>query len=78
MSRPIDIEKFLTTDPSDIGCDRAMEVLHIYADMVAAGEAAQDRFPEVAAHFRACGPCAEDLDALIEAIKSLHDGPRNA
>jgi hypothetical protein len=73
MSRPIDLENFLTTDPQDIGCARATEVLHVYADMVAAGEAAQDRFPEVAAHLRACGPCAEDLEALIDAVQSLLD-----
>ena len=78
MSRPIDIEKFLTTDPKDIGCDRAMEVLHIYADLVATGEAAQDRFPEVAAHLRACGPCAEDLEALVDAIRSVHDEQHRA
>src|SRR3954447_8770800 len=71
MSRPIDLEAFLTTDPKDIGCGEAMEVLHAYADMVAADEAAQERFPEVAAHLQACGPCTEDLDALVEAVRTL-------
>jgi hypothetical protein len=74
MSRPIDLEKFLSTDPKDVGCAQAMEVLHVYADMVAADAAARERFPEVAAHLRACGPCAEDLDALVEAVRPLADG----
>jgi hypothetical protein len=26
-------------------------------------------YPEVAAHLRACGPCAEDLDGLLAAIR---------
>jgi hypothetical protein len=74
MSRPIDLENFLSTDPKDVGCAQAMEVLHVYADMVAADAAARERFPEVAAHLRACGPCAEDLDALVEAVRTLADG----
>jgi hypothetical protein len=69
MSRSIDLERFLHTDPKDVGCERAMEVLHVYADLVAADAAAQEQYPEVAAHLRACGPCAEDLDALLEAIR---------
>lgn len=78
MSRPFDLETFLTTDPRDAGCGRAMEVLHVYAELVAADAAAAQRFPEVAAHIRACGPCAEDLDALLEAIRpgATESGPQ--
>jgi hypothetical protein len=28
------------------------------------------RHPEVAAHLRSCGPCAEDLEGLLAAIKA--------
>lgn len=69
MSRPIDLDKFLTTDPRDAGCRQAMELLHVYAELVAADAGAAERYPEVAAHLRACGPCAEDLEALLEAIR---------
>lgn len=31
------IERFLATDPRDVGCDEAMAVLHIYAELLAAG-----------------------------------------
>ncbi|WP_327288587.1 hypothetical protein [Streptomyces sp. NBC_01198] len=62
------IERFLRTDPRDVGCEQAMEMLHIYVDLAAAGGGAQARYPGVAAHLRACGPCAEDFDGLLAAV----------
>jgi hypothetical protein len=73
VSRPIDLDKFLTTDPRDVGCGRAMEVLHVYAELVASDADAAQRYPEVAAHVRACGPCLEDLEALLSAIRPSAD-----
>jgi len=62
--------EFLRTDPRDVGCERATEVLDIYVDVVIAygAEAAGRRFPGVAAHLRACGPCGEDFDGLLAAV----------
>jgi hypothetical protein len=31
---------------------------------------AERRYPDVAAHLRACGPCSEDLDGLQATIAS--------
>lgn len=71
MSRPLDLDRFLTTDPRDLGCEHAIDLLHVYAELVAIDPArAQERFPEVAVHLRACGPCAEDLEALLDAIRA--------
>jgi hypothetical protein len=68
-----ELDRFLQTDPRDVGCAEAMEMLHIYADLLAAGAAAEERFPGIAAHLRACGPCAEDLDGLLAAVsRSQH------
>ena len=64
------LDRFLRTDPRDVGCDEAMAVLHIYADLIAAGEDAAGRYPGVAAHLAACGPCAEDLSGLLAAVAS--------
>ena len=64
------LERFLRTDPRDVGCDEAMAVLHIYADLAAAGEDPAGRYPGVAAHLAACGPCAEDLTGLLAAVAS--------
>ena len=62
------LERFLRTDPRDVGCEQAMEMLHIYAELMASGEPAEQRYPGVAAHLQACGPCGEDFDGLIAAI----------
>ena len=62
------IERFLGTDPRDVGCAEAMEMLHVYAELVAAGEPAEQRYPGIAAHLQACGPCEEDFDGLLAAI----------
>ena len=65
------LDRFLQTDPRDAGCDKAMELLHIYAEIAAAEpRVAEQRYPEVAAHLRACGPCAEDLEGLLAAIRT--------
>jgi hypothetical protein len=62
------LEKFLRTDPRDVGCDQAMAVLHIYVDLTAAGDDAASRYPGVAAHLLACGPCGEDFAGLLLAV----------
>jgi hypothetical protein len=67
------LDRFLQTDPRDVGCAEAMQMLHVYADLVAAGEPAEQRYPGLAAHLRACGPCREDLDGLLAAIHADGD-----
>jgi hypothetical protein len=62
------LDRFLRTDPRDVGCAEAMEMLHVYVDLVAAGEPAEQRYPGIAAHLRACGPCGEDFEALLAAV----------
>jgi len=62
------LDRFLHTDPRDAGCAEAMGMLHVYADLVAAGAPAEQRYPGIAAHLRACGPCGEDFDGLLAVI----------
>jgi hypothetical protein len=59
------LDHFLRTDPRDVGCDQAMEMLH-------AGPAEQ-RYPGIAAHLRACGPCGEDFEGLLAAVRGEAD-----
>jgi len=64
-----ELDRFLQTDPRDVGCEQAMALLHVYVELVlddASGEAAR-RYPGVAAHLLACGPCAEDYHGLLTA-----------
>lgn len=69
------LDAFLRTDPRDVGCDEAMAILHVYAELMAADPvAAGRRHPGVAAHLRACGPCATDLAGLLELIRSPDTG----
>jgi hypothetical protein len=67
MSERGRLERFLRTDPRDVGCDEALAVLHIYVELVVAGGDAAGRYPGVAAHLLACGPCAEDYTGLVQA-----------
>lgn len=62
------LEKFLRTDPLDVGCEDALAVLPRYVDLIAAGEDAAALYPGVAAHLLACGPCAQDFAGLLLAV----------
>jgi hypothetical protein len=63
------LDRFLRTDPRDVGCGEAMEMLHVYAELVDSGEQAEERYPGIAAHLRACGPCGEDFEGLLAALR---------
>ena len=64
------LERILATDPRDSGCGQAMDLLDVYAELLSAHSDAAARYPEVAAHLTACGPCAQDLAGLLAAIGS--------
>ncbi len=72
MSSWAALERFLQTNPADVGCEQAMEILHAYVDLVAADPAAADRYPGVSVHLSACGPCSEDFRGLLAAV--MQDG----
>ena len=63
------LDRFLAADPRDAGCEQALEILHVYAGMVLedAPGLASYRYPGVAAHLAACGPCDEDFQGLLGA-----------
>jgi hypothetical protein len=63
------LEPFLDPDPRDAGCGETMRLLHVYADAIADGEDPELRHPGIAAHLRHCMPCAQDLEALLAAIR---------
>jgi hypothetical protein len=60
------LERFLRTDPADIGCGQAMEILHVYVDLVAADPRLHRRVhspshfpaPQDAAQGACCRPSA--------------------
>ena len=67
------LDRFLRTDPRDVGCEQAMEMLHAYAEVVASGAPADERYQGIAAHLSACGPCGEDFEGLLAALRG--EGP---
>jgi hypothetical protein len=68
MNEPETLKRFLRTDPRDVGCSEAIAVLHVYVDLIAAGQDAADDYPGVAAHLAACGPCGDDFAGLLAAV----------
>jgi hypothetical protein len=69
MTQWRELDRFLATDPRDVGCERAMAILHVYVDAVTADEDVAQRFPGVLAHLESCGPCAEDFEGLLAAVR---------
>jgi len=41
----------------------------VYAELAAADAPAAQRYLGIAAHLAACGPCGEDFDGLLAAIR---------
>jgi hypothetical protein len=69
MTNWLALERFLATDPRDVGCQQAMAILHVYVDLVVTDpESARLRYAGVAAHLESCGPCAEDFHGLLAAV----------
>ena len=69
MNAHLDLDAFLRTDPRDVGCGEAMDLLHAYADLhVTDPRQAARRYPGVAADLRACGPCSTDFEGLLALI----------
>jgi len=64
-----ELDRFPRTAPRDVGCGQAMEMLHVYTELVAAGEPAGQRYPGISAYLQACGPCGEDFGALLAALR---------
>jgi hypothetical protein len=63
------LDQFLTTDPADVGCDEALAMMHVYVELLGAGGDAEARYPGIAAHLRACGPCGDDYEGLLRTIR---------
>jgi len=67
-----ELDRFLQTDPRDVGCEQALRILHIYVEAVLddkTGAEAARRYPGVEAHLLSCGPCADDYEGLLLAAR---------
>ena len=72
MSGRDELDEFLRTDPRDVGCEEALRLLHVYVELIlddVTGAEAARRYPGVAAHLLACGPCSDDCEGLLLAAQ---------
>jgi hypothetical protein len=73
MTHWAELERFLHTDPRDVGCEQALHIMHVYVELLlddTTGAEAARRYPGVAAHLLACDPCAEDFHGLLLAVRA--------
>ena len=62
--------RFLETDERDVGCTRTLELLDVYVELVLGGEDPEATYPGITVHLRNCGPCIEDFDGLVAAVRA--------
>ena len=46
-----------------------MSLMHVYAELVLAGQDAAARYPGVAHHLRRCEACGQDFAGLLAALR---------
>ena len=68
MSDTMSLDRFLATDPRDVGCEEAMAVLHVYVDLVTSEADVAPEYAGVVAHLESCGPCGDDFDGLLAVV----------
>ncbi len=68
MSGISNIQRFLHTDPADVGCQHSLTLLHLYAERELDDRDAADHYAGIAAHLAACRACAEDLRGLLALL----------
>ena len=63
------LDRFLAADPRDVGCEQALEILHVYVEMVLE-DAPAWRLTAIPASPRTwlrADPCDEDFQGLLAA-----------
>src|ERR1017187_5997494 len=54
------------------GSDGASECgrgVHVCVDLMLAGAESEQQYPGIAAHLLACGPCSDDFEGLLAAVR---------
>jgi hypothetical protein len=63
------LQALLDQEPEDAGCAETFAVINRYAEIVVRGGDPEGELPEVALHLARCGPCAEDFQGLLAALR---------
>ncbi len=78
MTDKLTLNDLLRAEPGDPGCDAAIPVVDEYVELECEGLDPASRFPEMAAHLRACPACRADHDSLLEYVRAQQRGPAPA
>ncbi len=65
------IRGILTADGEALGCEDCFELLDRCADLIEAGQALADVYPEVKKHLEGCMGCKEEFEALLSALEAV-------
>jgi hypothetical protein len=63
---------FVRTDPRDVGCAQAMEMLPSTPTWWPRAPRRRGNTP-ASAHLRPCGPCGEEIEGLLAAVRGDAD-----
>jgi hypothetical protein len=70
------LDRFLTTDPADAGCEQTIALLDAYVELVVRGEDPELLYPGIAVHLRTCLPCADDFKGLLTTVRATDEERR--
>ena len=65
------VRETITTHPDEIGCDRCLEQMDRFAEMVLTGKNVTEALPLVEDHLQRCVDCREEFEALLAALRAL-------
>lgn len=61
----------LATGPDEIDCERWLESVGMYLDLIEAGRSIPESLRPVEEHLRLCPDCAEEFGVMREALSEL-------
>ena len=67
------LDAMLRTDERDVGCAQTFALVHRYAEIALRGGDPEAELPGISAHLAVCGPCAEDYEGLLSAVRVAGD-----
>ena len=65
------IRGIFTADGEALGCEDCFEFLDRCADLIEAGQAIADVYPEVKKHLDDCECCKDEFEALLSALEAV-------
>ena len=70
------VEWAMSVLPHEIGCDDCFEYFAAYADHLQSGGPMPEPLKLVGEHLERCACCMEELDLLLQAMKTERSGSR--